>query len=72
MNVIWPTLISLSDVPPADKGVGVRINFSGSGDQHQDKSFHIATYRAGTLAQTQSDFATILGGSSNTVRCCQI
>ena len=65
MNVIWPTLISLSDVPPADKGVGVRINFSGSGSQHQDKSFHIATYRNGTLAQTQSDFATVLGGSSN-------
>ena len=65
MNTIWPTLISLSDVPPADKGVGIRINFSGTGSQHQNKSFHIATYRAGTLAQAQSDFATILGGSSN-------
>ncbi len=65
MNVIWPTLISISDAPPADKGVGIRLNFSGTGSQHQDKSFHVATYRAGTLAQAQSDFATILGGSSN-------
>ena len=69
MNVIWPTLISISDVPP-DKGVGIRLNFSGTGSQHQDKSFHVATYRAGTLAQTQSDFATILGGSSNLGAWC--
>ena len=65
MNVIWPSLVSLSDVPPADKGVGVRMAFTGSGSQHQEKSFHISTYRTGTLAQTQSDFATRLGGSSN-------
>ena len=65
MNVIWPTLVSLSGIPPEDKGVGIRMSFTGSGDQHQEKSFHISTYRTGTLAQTQSDFTARLGGSSN-------
>jgi len=63
LNSLWPTLVTLSDLPPTGKGVGVRITFDAGG--HQDKSFHIATYRNGTLAQAQSDFATTLGGSSN-------
>jgi hypothetical protein len=58
-------LVSLSGIPPEDKGVGIRMAFSGSGSQHQEKSFHISTYRTGTLAQTQSDFTARLGGSSN-------
>ena len=62
MNALWPNLTTIGGA--AGKGVGIHCTFSGT-DAHQSKSFHIAQYANGTLAQTQSDFATVLGGSSN-------
>ena len=62
MNALWPTLVTLA--PTNGNGVGVHVTFTGT-NPHQDKSFHIATYKTGTLANAQSDYATILGGSSN-------
>ena len=62
LNALWPSLVTLA--PTNGKGVGIHVTFTGA-DKHQDKSFHIATYKTGTLAQAQSDFSTILGGSSN-------
>jgi len=61
MNTLWPNLTTVG--APGGKGVGIHCTFDPGG--HQEKSFHIAQYATGTLAQTQSDFATVLGGSSN-------
>ena len=61
MNSLWPNLTTIGGA--GGKGVGVHITFDAGG--HQSKSFHIAQYATGTLAQTQSDFASVLGGSSN-------
>ena len=61
MNSLWPNLTTVGGA--GGKGVGVHITFDAGG--HQSKSFHIAQYATGTLAQTQSDFASVLGGSSN-------
>ena len=61
MNALWPNLTTIGGA--AGKGVGIHCTFDAGG--HQSKSFHIAQYANGTLAQTQSDFATVLGGSSN-------
>ena len=61
LSALWPQLVTLA--PTNGLGVGVHITFDTG--THQDKSFHIATYKTGTLAQAQSDFSTILGGSSN-------
>jgi hypothetical protein len=64
MNVLWPNLKTLG--PVGGKGVGVRMVFDDAGNTgHINKSFHIATYQDGTLAQTQSDFGAYLGSPSN-------
>ena len=61
MNALWPNLTTLGAA--SGKGVGIHCTFAAGG--HPEKSFHIAQYGTGTLAQTQSDFATVLGGTSN-------
>ena len=66
MNVIWPKLTTLG--PVDGKGVGMRFTFGDqSTSHHAAKTFHIAQFLNGTLAQTQSDFNTALPSATSTL-----